>query len=209
VDGSGTGYLKSVCDYVHLNPVRAKLLKKDQRLREFQWSSFVQYLNSPSMRPSWLRTDRLLGEHGIQKDSPAGRSEFEKRLEWRRVSGEPQQLERLVSGWCLGSEEFRKELLAQMSQAKGPEHFGPEIKESAQEKARRLIREELRRIGWGQSQLKQRRKGDPAKIQMALHLRQETTMTLGWIAEQLHMGTKTHLAHLLYWQARRPGGGLT
>jgi putative transposase len=23
VDGSGTGYLKSVCDYVHLNPVRA------------------------------------------------------------------------------------------------------------------------------------------------------------------------------------------
>ena len=25
VDGSGTGYLKTVCDYVHLNPVRAKL----------------------------------------------------------------------------------------------------------------------------------------------------------------------------------------
>src|SRR5215472_13999298 len=26
VDGSGNGYLKSVCDYVHLNPARAKLL---------------------------------------------------------------------------------------------------------------------------------------------------------------------------------------
>ena len=26
VDGSGSGYLKSVCDYVHLNPGRAKLL---------------------------------------------------------------------------------------------------------------------------------------------------------------------------------------
>jgi REP element-mobilizing transposase RayT len=26
VDGSGTGYLKTVCDYVHLNPARAKLL---------------------------------------------------------------------------------------------------------------------------------------------------------------------------------------
>jgi putative transposase len=26
VDGSGNGYLKTVCDYVHLNPVRAKLL---------------------------------------------------------------------------------------------------------------------------------------------------------------------------------------
>src|SRR6184192_1365000 len=26
VEGSGNGYLKIVCDYVHLNPVRAKLL---------------------------------------------------------------------------------------------------------------------------------------------------------------------------------------
>ncbi len=26
VDGSGDGYLKTVCDYVHLNPARAKLL---------------------------------------------------------------------------------------------------------------------------------------------------------------------------------------
>jgi hypothetical protein len=33
-------------------------------------------------------------------------------------------------------------------------------------------------------------------------LRRETTMTLGWIAQALHMGTKTHLAHLLYWQGK-------
>src|SRR5947207_6898223 len=26
VDGSGSGYLKTVCDYVHLNPVRARLI---------------------------------------------------------------------------------------------------------------------------------------------------------------------------------------
>jgi len=30
VDGSGTGYLKSACDYVHLNPVRAGLLSAEQ-----------------------------------------------------------------------------------------------------------------------------------------------------------------------------------
>ena len=38
VEGSGTGYLKTVCDYVHLNPVRAKLLKPEQPLREYPWS---------------------------------------------------------------------------------------------------------------------------------------------------------------------------
>jgi hypothetical protein len=33
VDGSGSGYLKSVGDYVHLNPARAKLVAVDARLR--------------------------------------------------------------------------------------------------------------------------------------------------------------------------------
>jgi REP element-mobilizing transposase RayT len=32
VDGSGNGYLKSAGDYVHLNPVRAGLLRPEQPL---------------------------------------------------------------------------------------------------------------------------------------------------------------------------------
>ena len=68
VDGSGSGYLRTVCDYVHLNPVRARLLKPEQRLLEYPWSSFGGYLAAPAHRPEWLRVDRLLGEHGIQQD---------------------------------------------------------------------------------------------------------------------------------------------
>ena len=62
VDGSGDGYLKTVCDYVHLNPVRARLLSRRQPLSDFFWSSYPLYLGAPGKRPSWLRTDRLLGE---------------------------------------------------------------------------------------------------------------------------------------------------
>ena len=40
VDGSGSGYLKSVCDYVHLNPARAKLIAAKAKLSEFRWSSY-------------------------------------------------------------------------------------------------------------------------------------------------------------------------
>ena len=32
VEGSGNGYLKTVCDYVHLNPARAKVLKAAEPL---------------------------------------------------------------------------------------------------------------------------------------------------------------------------------
>jgi hypothetical protein len=51
------------CDYVHLNPIRAKLLAGEDRLLSYPWSSFPWYLAAPQHRPAWLRVDRLLGEH--------------------------------------------------------------------------------------------------------------------------------------------------
>jgi len=73
VDGSGHGYLKTVCDYVHLNPTRARLLAVSQPLRAYPWSSWPEYLKPPSRRWPWLGVDRLLGEYRIAKDSAAGR----------------------------------------------------------------------------------------------------------------------------------------
>src|SRR6266446_3151208 len=125
VDGSGTGYLKSACDYVHLNPVRAKLVSQQERLLAYPWSSLVWYLAAPEHRPSWIRVDRLLGEHGIQQDSTAGRQEFEHRIEQRRLE-EPDEREwkPLKRGWFLGSEEFRAKLLEQMEGKLGEHHSG-------------------------------------------------------------------------------------
>ena len=40
VEGSGNGYLRTACDYVHLNPVRAGMLKAQERLLSYPWSSF-------------------------------------------------------------------------------------------------------------------------------------------------------------------------
>ena len=37
VDGNGNGYLRTVCDYVHLNPVRARLLTEEEPLRAYPW----------------------------------------------------------------------------------------------------------------------------------------------------------------------------
>jgi len=53
VDGSGSGYLKSVGDYVHLNPARAELVAADPPLRSFAWSSWPAYLLARSKRPAW------------------------------------------------------------------------------------------------------------------------------------------------------------
>jgi len=202
VDGSGDGYLKTVCDYVHLNPVRAKLVASGQKLSSYRWSSYPDYLKPRGSRRPWLRVDRVLGEHGIPKDSPAGREQFEKRLEWRRAWENEPEFKGLERGWYVGSETFRKELLAQMTERAGADRYGPEIRESSEEKAQRLVREELKRAGWKEAELERTRKGDPRKVEIALRLRKETTMTLAWITKRLHMGTKTHLSHLLYWNGK-------
>jgi len=43
------------------------------------------------------------------------------------------------------------------------------------------------------------------KVDLAARLRVETTMTAGWIAERLAMGTRGYLNHLLY-RRRKLGG---
>jgi len=188
VEGNNRGYLKSVCDYVHLNPVRAKLLGTKARLADFAWSSFGEYLKPAGQRRPWLRVERVLGEWGIPKDSSAGRKQFELMLEARRKSEDPQELRKIERGWCYGSEEFRQELLEQMEGSFGLHHAGAERQESAQAKAERIVLEELERRKVGAEEFEKRKKADPVKLKIALRLRRETTMTWDWIAQRLAMG---------------------
>jgi REP element-mobilizing transposase RayT len=205
VDGSGSGYLKSVGDYVHLNPARAKLVAADVPLKSFAWSSWPAYLLAPSKRPAWLRVDRLLGAWGIPEDSPAGRQRFEQALEERRGAEEGEEFKPIRRGWCLGEETFREELLTQMSERMGAEHYGEERAETAEALAELIIAEELKLGRWQEADLKTRPKGDSVKVALAARLRAETTMTVGWIAERLAMGTRGYLNHLLY-RRRKLGG---
>ena len=197
VDGSRAGYLKTVCDYVHLNPVRAGLLPADRPLAVFFWSSYRLYLLPPSRRPNWLNALALLGEHGIPKDSAAGRREFALRMEQRRRSEDKGQWEPLRRGWYLGQESFRQELLARMTKQTGENHYGEEARQTELERAEVMACAELKKAGLSEEELSRRRKGDQKKARVAMRLRQKTSMTLRWIAQRLQMGTPGSLANRL------------
>jgi REP element-mobilizing transposase RayT len=198
VDGSGRGYLRTVSEYVHLNPVRAKLLAPGQALREYRWSSWPEYLRAPGKRPEWLRVDRVLGEAGISKDSAAGRQELERRLEARRGAEEDAAYKPIRRGWFFGEKALKQELLGQMSERLGPEHYGEERRESQEEKAEGVVGEELRRRKWTEATLGERSKGDREKVKMAARLRKETLVTVAWIAQRLQMGSVANVNTLLY-----------
>jgi putative transposase len=198
VDGSGNGYLKTVCDYVHLNPVRAKLLKPEQALRTYRWSTWPEYLKVPGKRWSWLRVGRLLGEYRIPKDSVAGRRELERAVEERRAAETGADYKAIRRGWCFGAKEFRQELLEQMTERLGAEHYGAERLETAEAKAERIIAVELKRRKWGGKDLASRAKGDLGKVAIAARVREETVVTVAWLAERLRMGTVGYVNNRLY-----------
>jgi putative transposase len=197
VDGSGTGYLSTVCDYVHLNPVRAKLLKPGSPLESYRWSSYGEHLKTPKERPTWLRSDRLLGEKRIPRDTVTGRRELARQMESRRTQEESADYRDIRQGWCLGSDDFREDLLVAAADRAGSNHYGSDRFESGQERAMAMIRQELKRLRWAESELTQRRKGDKHKVALARRLRAETTMTLAWIAEHLRMGSWSYVSNLL------------
>src|ERR1035437_8512567 len=197
VEGSGNGYLRTVCDYVHLNPVRAKLLPAEVALESYRWSSYPEYLKPASGRPGWLRVDRLLGEKGISGDTEAGRGQFASLMERRRGEESGADYEQIRRDWVLGSEAFRQELLAAAVERVGPSHYGAQRQETGLQKAERMVKEELARLGWDEDQLRARRKGHRAKVMLARRLRQETTLSLKWIAQRLQMGSWTYVSNLL------------
>ena len=197
IDERSPGYLRTACDYVHLNPVRAGLVPADQPVSAYPWSSYPLYL-APARRPAWLRVDRLLGEHGIQADSAAGRIEFQQRLEQRRRERVlPERLAALRRGWRLGAEDFLQRLTEKLGRPGRKHELARERRETDTARAERMVQEQLAGLGWTEESLAQQPKGHPEKVQLARQLRRQTPMTRHWIARRLEMGSASYVSHLL------------
>lgn len=197
IDESTPSYLRTVCDYVHLNPVRAGLLPKQHRLEKYRWSSYPSYLRSAREREAWLRCDRLLGEHGLQKDSRRARLEFARTMQHRRMEANDADVELIRRGWCFGAQDFVARLLDRIPDSVGEHHYSTERSQTDEQRAEKIVRIQLAKLGWRNQELRVRRKSDPHKIELARKLRAQTTVSLKWIAQRLEMGTWTHVSNLL------------
>lgn len=187
--------LAQVAHYIHLNPVRAKILPVGQ-LAEFRWSSFRWLLRKD--RPRWLVADTVLAEAGNLMDSAAG---------WRRyrdylavlVELSPREREakfgRLSEGWAVGTRAFRQELIrdlreqeGELTQAARPgegegdrQAFREEIWLERLEAAAGAAGVDLRNLG--------PRKSAPEKVLLAAVMKATSDVSNRWLSERLQMGT--------------------
>jgi putative transposase len=190
-------YFLVVADYIHLNPMRAGLVQKGQPLTDYPRSSFPTYVSQREVnRPAWLVVERLLLATGVG-DSPRGRLALRERTEALR--GQSLEHEAMLRrGWLIGSEEERHLLKKRLEQKVTPSRERELRMEAAEQRAEAIVAERLGALGWTEKDLSLIPKGDKHKVELALCLKQATTVTTAWIAHRLQMGTSQHLSHLLW-----------
>jgi REP element-mobilizing transposase RayT len=205
--------LAQVAHYIHLNPVRARILPAD-RLAEFRWSSLHHF---PSRnRPEWLEPRTVLAESGGLPDTRAGWQHYLAYLALL-VAEAPKERERrfakLSRGWCIGSEEFRGTLKRDLARRSGLERnrFAGLEREEWQKEREAAWEERLRSASAAlRTDLTAlpARKSAPAKVALAALMKQTSGVANGWLAQRLAMGTPASVSQFVR-RFRLAGGGET
>ena len=202
IDESDPIYLRTVCDYVHLNPARARMIKPEQALQSYRWSSYPAYLLRAKARTKWLRCDRLFGDHGLGKETRRSRLEFSRRTEQLRLSADEVLAKELRRGWIYGAEDFMARLIDRFEKPVTEHHRSEERIQTDEELAERIVRAGMKELGWDEKELRRRRKGDQNKLRIATELRYSASVNLKWIARRLQMGSWSHVSNLLRTEAK-------
>ena len=214
----------ALLDYIHLNPVRAGVVRDREGLEAFGWSSLAAYIGWPSRRPQWLETDMGFSVVGC-KDSAAGRREFlgllEKRVDWSKPShaglslpegdGKPDLTIHcaLRRGWFFGSQAFRERMLRLLARnlaaggkRKEDGYRGAEIRDHGIGRAHSIIEVGCKTLEVSLEELQRAAKSDWRKTLLAELVQSQTVMRLDWIRNTLNMGDRSTCCRLIR-QARQ------
>ena len=196
VDGEDGTYFRTLSDYIHLNPVRARMLEDGGKLMDYRWSSYPALVKGK--RSEWLMAEWVLSGVG-ESDHARGRRSYretlERRAEEERAGGaiEEGMLKALRRGWCFGSEEFRQRIVEKLTKGEGKPRG--QIRNAHDEReARRLIAAGLAEFGLTAGQLESLAKGDVRKIAIAYAIKKRTGMGNEWIARELVMGVASRVS---------------
>ena len=101
-----------------------------------------------------------------------------------------------VHAYCL----IRQKILELMDGKLGENHSGELHRETAGQKANRIISEEMSPLGWKETDLARRLKNDPGKLAIAARVRRETTLPIKWIAARVQLDSSKSVKSMLhYW----------
>ena len=217
VEGGGGYYYQTLLDYVHLNPVRAGLVRTSagDSVLDYPWSSVAGgYALASGKRPPWLAAEEGLGAFDLA-DSAVGRRRFVELLDRRAVedgagrAGIPvtdgevdARCSHLRRGWHWGTQSFAEKMLALAQEAlkktNGRAYRSGGVRRSHDtQQAERWLREGLAAAGLKESDLTGLPGSDPRKVALAGLLWRRTTVSQPWLAERLQMRSAANVSQQL------------
>lgn len=205
IDPGEDVYFRTACDYVHLNPTRAFLAgtEKTAPLAEYVWSSSWYLSRLAEETPGWLNLGRIAQAFAQQPDSDQTRRMYLNYLE-SHAAGEVdrQEYRALRRGWCLGSQDYKKE----MQQAAAGERLGRIDRDSIVGEVRRMHDEQAaeavlikaaEEAGLDLAEKELLKKNDQRKAMIAWLLAKKTTARQEWIAKRLGMGNRANVSQAI------------
>ena len=204
-------YLTTLLNYVHLNPVRARLVKVVEGIESYRWGSLIDYGKSPSKRRSWVAVAAGMAHLGYPDQARGRRSHLEalerlvsrsrlKRAGMVAVEGAGLNAT-LRRGWCFGSQEFRELIQEKISDLAATNNYRMEngfqreqLRGHGEKAAQEMIEQGLAILKLAREDLNKMRKMDIKKAMLVRLLRKQTTMPLEWIAKELSMGVRSSVS---------------
>lgn len=203
------GGLGSLCHYIHLNPVRAKL-RAVADLPTYSWTS-LRWLMEPKSRPSWYQPQPALDHAGELPDTPDGRARYLAYLTWLsedEPARKAQRFAEMSKGWIIGTPDFAKSMLKENQELVGQScRMADETRTTREE----LWQEELSRLlvkfGRTPGDLAADKKSADWKAALAADMKTRTTATNRWLGEALNMGGLHEVScHVGTWNRRKDVG---
>ena len=217
VEGESRYYYETLLDYIHLNPVRAGLIKPEnkQSVLDYPWSSIANgYALQPNERKPWMVCSDGLKSFGFL-DTHDGRREMIERLDQRAIAesedrcGVPvitnetnERISHLRRGWYWGAEDFSKKMLSLLKnicekQECSTHRSTVEHTAHGLQQAEKWLYEGLLQAKLSSEDLLSLTGSDPRKVFLALFLRKKTTVTNAWLADRLKMKSAGNVSRQL------------
>jgi putative transposase len=216
VEGGGY-YYQTLLDYIHLNPVRAAMIRhgSGQSVLDYPWSSLAGgYSLAPRKRAPWLAAADGLQVFGFA-DTTAGRRRFTERLDRRAVEEGAQQAgvplleadvdgrcSQLRRGWDWGTQTFSERMLKLGKKIIGRQksrvyRSAAERRAHGEMQAQQLLAEGLRAAGLKEKLLAAMPGSDQRKVALAKLIWERTTVSQNWLADRLGMKSAANVSQQL------------
>jgi len=196
IDPEDASYFLTVSDYIHLNPVRAKIIQDTHDFWKDPWNSVGWLAAKRSKMPDWLKWQRVYGQLGYSKRTLSAIRAYRKHIQEKTHQQEDNpQYRKIRRGWCLGSESFirqMKDKLYELGQnQEDSETWNDEASEELEEeRAERLLAQGARRLGYSGWQ---QAKGSDRMLLCRL-VRQCTQVPVKWLAGRFGLRTRNGMS---------------